>query len=480
MAARSAPTTSATHRGQWATPVVAGYRDATVYANAPVSMGVLLLACLRALERAFPAGLPADGPGLTDLLVRLKHLVFAEVLPVLGDPGVSPNPDVLAEAAVDQLGAALAGDVPAMPAVALASDTTSIAVTAADGTSVCLIHSLFNEFGSRELVPGTGVVLNDRLANLTRNGGPNDLAPGKHPMHTLHCYVADLNDGTTLAGATPGGRGQVQTNLQVLIDVIDRGRPLPAAVSRPRWVNGMPRRSPDDRTVYLEPGLAAQAGALRASGHPVEVVDAQLDDQFGNCTVVARARTATPTSPPPTTAGPATRPSGERTPNDLSRDPLPVPDPPGPVPLADLLRRRVRPAPRHRPRVHGRAGPRLPADHRQQLDLGAGLGEHPLGVQLHGHDGAGLHVRVSPRRRADAGDPRAQRPPPDRLARSVIPDVRGALNTAGVVVDRIAELGLGNGRIGIVTPAPFIDISHDHHVALTDAFPEAVPPNLCV
>jgi gamma-glutamyltranspeptidase / glutathione hydrolase len=279
----------AAHRGLWATPVAAGYRGATVYANAPVSMGVLLLACLRALERAFPAWLPPEGPALTDLLVRLKHLVFAEVLPVLGDPGVTPNPDVLAEAAVDRLGAALAGDVPAGPSPSLASDTTSIAVTAADGTSVCLIHSLFNEFGSRELVPGTGIVLNDRLANLTRAGGPNDLAPGKHPMHTLHCYLADLPDGTTLAGATPGGRGQVQTNLQVLIDVIDRGHALQAAVSRPRWVNGMPRRSPDDRTVYLEAGLAAQADALRASGHPVEVADAQLDDQFGNCTVVARS-----------------------------------------------------------------------------------------------------------------------------------------------------------------------------------------------
>jgi gamma-glutamyltranspeptidase/glutathione hydrolase len=277
----------AAHRGLWATPVVASYRGATVHANAPVSMGVLLLACLRALERAFPAGLPDDGPALTDVLVRLKHIVFAEVLPLLGDPDVLPNPDVLGEAAVERLGAALAGA--AAPAtLPLASDTTSIAVTGADGTTVCLIHSLFNEFGSRELVPGTGVVLNDRLANLTRNGGPNELAPGKHPMHTLHCYLADLADGTTLAGATPGGRGQVQTNLQVLIDVIDRGNGLQAAVSRPRWVNGMPRRSIDDRTIYLETGLADQADRLRAMDHPVEVVDPQLDDHFGNCTVVAR------------------------------------------------------------------------------------------------------------------------------------------------------------------------------------------------
>jgi gamma-glutamyltranspeptidase len=50
----------------------------------------------------------------------------------------------------------------------------------------------------------------------------------------------------------------------------------------------MPRRAPDDRTVYLEAGLAEQADALRAAGHPVEVVDPQLGDQFGNCTVVAR------------------------------------------------------------------------------------------------------------------------------------------------------------------------------------------------
>ena len=54
---------------------------------------------------------------------------------------------------------------------------------------------------------------------------------------------------------------------------------------------------------------------------------------------------------------------------------------------------------------------------------------------------------------------------PDRIARSIVTDVRGTLNTSGVIVDRINELGLGKGRIGIITPAPYIDISHDHHVS---------------
>lgn len=65
---------------------------------------------------------------------------------------------------------------------------------------------------------------------------------------------------------------------------------------------------------------------------------------------------------------------------------------------------------------------------------------------------------------------------PDRIARSVVTDVRGALNTSGLIVDRIRELGLERGRIGIIAPAPFIDISHDHHMALVTAFPDAEFP----
>lgn len=62
---------------------------------------------------------------------------------------------------------------------------------------------------------------------------------------------------------------------------------------------------------------------------------------------------------------------------------------------------------------------------------------------------------------------------PDRVARSIFPDVRGALNTSKLLVERIKELGLERGRIGIINPAPFISIHHDHHKALTEAYPHA-------
>jgi hypothetical protein len=50
----------------------------------------------------------------------------------------------------------------------------------------------------------------------------------------------------------------------------------------------VPRRSPEDRTLYLEAGLSGLARPLRELGHDVEIVPAQLDDMFGNCSVVGR------------------------------------------------------------------------------------------------------------------------------------------------------------------------------------------------
>lgn len=62
---------------------------------------------------------------------------------------------------------------------------------------------------------------------------------------------------------------------------------------------------------------------------------------------------------------------------------------------------------------------------------------------------------------------------PDRLARSVIPDVRGALNTAGVLVERLTELGVRDGRVGVIKPAPYLSLPSDHWDALRGAFPGA-------
>lgn len=276
------------HRGAWAQPLAARFRGATVHVQPPVSMGVLLLVALRLAERLAPLGLPEDVAARTDLLVGIKHTVFRRALAGLGDPAFVG--DAAAALLTD---AWIEANLHAEPATVAVpgggGDTTSIAVTDAAGTSVSLIHSLFNEFGSRVLVPGTGIILNDRLANLRTAPGPNGLRGGKRPMHTLHSWIADLGDGRTLAGGTPGGRGQVQTNLQVILGLVDDGLDLAASVGRSRWVNGLPRRAPDDDTLYVEWDFDVDAvSELTAKGHRIEVSGPDSDDHFGACTIVER------------------------------------------------------------------------------------------------------------------------------------------------------------------------------------------------
>ncbi len=117
-----------------------------------------------------------------------------------------------------------------------AADGTSTVVADGRGNVVCSIQSLFNEWGSRELAADTGVLLNDRLADLAVDEHlPNGLRGGRRPLHTLNTYMV-LEDGVpVLAGPTPRGRGQVQTNLQVLVNVLDFGMDVQGAVDTPRW-----------------------------------------------------------------------------------------------------------------------------------------------------------------------------------------------------------------------------------------------------
>ena len=72
---------------------------------------------------------------------------------------------------------------------------------------VVWIQSLFNLFGAREVADGTGLLLNDRLANLPVDPArPNALRPGHKPLHTLNTFMVCEAGRPILAGATPGGQ----------------------------------------------------------------------------------------------------------------------------------------------------------------------------------------------------------------------------------------------------------------------------------
>lgn len=116
-------------------------------------------------------------------------------------------------------------------------DTTSVVAVDREGRAVSLIHSLAFTFGARMSVPGTGVLLNNRLgrgAYLTP-GHPNEVRPRRRPLHTLNAWiVTDAAGELRHVGNTPGGDGQVQWNMQLLSHLLDHGCDPQQAVDAPR------------------------------------------------------------------------------------------------------------------------------------------------------------------------------------------------------------------------------------------------------
>jgi gamma-glutamyltranspeptidase/glutathione hydrolase len=163
-----------------------------------------------------------------------------------------------------------------------------------EGRAVSFIHSLAFTFGARITVPGTGVVLNNRLGRGTYllDGHPNQVRPRRKPLHTLNAWVLDHADqGLLHVGNCPGGDGQVQWNMQVISHLVDHGSDPQTAVALPRFtvfpgsdadVVGRPEE------LRIEPGLADDVlDRLTAWGHNVVPVPLQVGGPGGSAMVVS-------------------------------------------------------------------------------------------------------------------------------------------------------------------------------------------------
>jgi gamma-glutamyltranspeptidase/glutathione hydrolase len=159
-----------------------------------------------------------------------------------------------------------------------AGDTTSFVAVDAAGNAVSFIHSLAFTFGAGVMVPGTGIMLNDRLGrgSYLYDDHPNALRPGRKPMHTLNAWiVADHTGRPAFVGSTPGGDGQVQWNMQLLSHLLDHGLDVQQAVEAPRF-SVFPGSDADtidaDYELRVESRLDdGTVEGLRRRGHPVVV-----------------------------------------------------------------------------------------------------------------------------------------------------------------------------------------------------------------
>ena len=184
--------------------------------------------------------------------------------------GRTPSPAwfaALARAMKSAYAERLAGLGAAEPAAA-ETCTTHLSACDAEGTVVAMTTTLLSSMGSRVVLPGSGVLMNNGVMWFDpRPGQPNSIAPGKRPLTNMLPVI--LRDGArpAIAAGASGGRRIMAAVVQVLSFLAQFGMDAEAAAHHPRIdVSG-----PDLVTVDRRMDQAVIA-ALAAEG-PIEVVE---------------------------------------------------------------------------------------------------------------------------------------------------------------------------------------------------------------
>ncbi len=228
----------AAYRARLAEPLTARYRDATVFAAPALTGGPSLLEALAELAGRLPAA--AGGAPETE-----AYLAYADIL-----FGVYKR-------RLESMGEGESAKAP--------GSTTHITVVDRHGNMVALTQTLLSVFGSKVMLPTTGILMNNGVMWFDpRPGRPNSLAPATRPLTNMCPTILLGDDGRRLALGASGGRRIMPAVFQLLSFVADYGMDLDRAFHQPRIdVSG-------GDTVLADPRLPPAILAALAARHPVQ------------------------------------------------------------------------------------------------------------------------------------------------------------------------------------------------------------------
>ncbi len=238
-------------------PVVSRYRDYTIVGFPPPSSGGIHVAqILNILEHFDLAEMPADERA--HVMVEAMKLAFADRAYWLGDSDFVRVPRGLIDRGyaaqlarrIDRDQASevnLHGQPPDW-----ASDffgnmhTTHFSVADAEGNCVAITATINTAFGSKVVIPGTGVVMNNEMDDFSIQPGVpnafglvgaenNAVAGGKRPLSSMSpTLVLNDEDEVILACGAAGGPTIITQVVQMIVNHLDLQMPLAEAVAAPR------------------------------------------------------------------------------------------------------------------------------------------------------------------------------------------------------------------------------------------------------
>ena len=265
-------------------PIVSNYRAYKIVAFPPPSSGGVHVAQILNILEAFDLR-SFDEATRLHVIAEAMKLAFADRAYWLGDPDFAKVPRGLVDS---KYGRSLAAKISRAHVTRVESHgmppdsqndvfkkhTTHFSVADAEGNWVACTATVNTSFGSKVLIPGTGVVMNNQMDDFSIQPGvanffgligaeANAVAPGKRPLSSMNPTIV-LKDGKPIiALGAAGGPKIISQVVLELIWMLDLGMGPKEALIQPRihhqWF-------PDELMIEstLPPNLQA---ALVSGGH---------------------------------------------------------------------------------------------------------------------------------------------------------------------------------------------------------------------
>lgn len=278
------------YKAVWREPLIGTYRKRLVITMPPPSSGgVALLQMLNVLESYQLGSIPHNSATYLHLLTEVMKHAFADRAQYLGDPDFVQVPiqKLISKEYAAQVRERIS-PVKTHPAkhygmVNFKSEqggTTHFSVLDRFGNAVSCTLTINTRFGSKVLVPRTGIILNNEMDDFSIHPGianvygllgneANALQPKKRPLSSMTPTIVLQGDRPTLIVGASGGPRIISATLQALINVLDFYMPVKSAIESPRihhqWM-------PEE--LMLEPGFLPSAKkSLERRGHGLKERD---------------------------------------------------------------------------------------------------------------------------------------------------------------------------------------------------------------
>lgn len=267
----------------------------------PSSGGVHIAQMLNILETFDPSEMKPETPAFDHIVTETMKLAFADRAHWLGDPAFTKVPTGLASkeyakelAARIDIGKATPvdkhGDPPDWQNNHFEKHTTHFATADEFGNWVSCTATINTAFGSKVVVPGTGILLNNEMDDFSIAPGvpnafklvgaeANAVAPGKRPLSSMSPTLVMKGDGVVMSIGAAGGPTIITQVLLGVLNTLDHGMSPKDALAQPRVHH---QWSPD--VLRIERNTPQPVlDDLKAKGHQLEILE-----RFGACQIIAR------------------------------------------------------------------------------------------------------------------------------------------------------------------------------------------------